>query len=1744
MNEQFPIAEPIPAVAEQLPEEAALTTPDVYVPLEGMPPQFEDELPPQEEEPLVTPMDEEQLLETEELMSMATGSSMKLGGFWTPTIFDDAAKQVIESVRLEEESVRSATLIEALSSPELSVSARLKLADALANRTRADMNMVERSAMTTLAEQDAAMRPSDEAMFAVTSAMAGVENVPTKLVPEYGAGVGMDDSNDLTNSGYFIGNLIRQRRDSALEEEGASDVLGQVIPWKQQLLMGELARVSGVSTDFTEDGSFANEALLTGASTFAAGTTMRRIAEQLELDAMDAGLIPKLNGELAEGSDEAKAAFRKKVQDILGVLKNNSGVFSDVNHSTTAYVLENMFPFFTTDSYANEDFNKAQESSALDALFERKRVLTARLAAYGSQIPEDVGPSLERELAAIDAQLKAGQLAQFRPTFAPGGKVTFNEFAANFASMDDILLTPDLLRLARGGYRLLKNRVVRAISAAPAVTANAAVEGLAGGVPSRILAGSDPRDLLDSVLPSVAERNWTSTNISAGTALEEADEILAARLDSIANRIILTDGERGAALSKLNVFLGSNTTARPAALNLGSSTITPVRTAAGEDGLAIAGVFGKNEVDAFDSVEDAAKAAVSLFGSKAPVRILTLDPSEGGKLVKARANEIGGKYYFSVATEVPYERVVDFNSGLIFGDKAITPGITNKAWWSLKAGTFNPLGYKSSVFDKFWSIAQNAAFDRERSMKRLMLTRFEEAAKMAGGKQYELERLLTGIETKRKVTRSVLEDIAMREGFALTDELITATHLYRKGTDLLYQIADRYAVNQFMREGVEEVWSGTRRLGFGLRVADTKATQVVKNAETGVKETLDRAQLKALTDQGAVLMRMKNTDELVLVSGKATVRPISSGGVIKYIPNYIPKVVSAPYIVFGTSSTGTRIILGTASNSSDAAKLVKQLEVEQKLPTSDLGGYKIGFGFDKSMRGVGEAGIIADSAVENLGGLVFGERNGRKLINGSPETMASTHLDPLAAAIRAADAVSYTVTKGDMLAQMSERILNNIKLLTGRTFNRLDEETIDQLREMGNPDGIADRAMAVLAQSNVTAGMPDALTSIGETLFVNLERAFAKAYEKTGVRLLKGAAEWAGDKAVAGGYSPLNAAMRLSHVASVSTAFTTQMALQMAQPLLLAGLSPTGMTKAFAVQALLATTFSARKFGINSKRVQAISKAIGLEKDELTKLIRAMEDRGVYDAVEVDTRMRSQAQQHALLVATQKLSGGMKPSASGVLRRRAVKLGNATKTAGEGVMRGAEATFIFSEKLNQQITFMTLYFADKSKGVANLASRKYLDDLSGRTREVTGAMTPENSFGFQRGLFKAMTQFISFPWKMTKLVLPEFAGGNRTLAPAQKAGIVAGQAMLYGLSGMPGGDWALSKLNDMVMSNAPVDPLERNAFEQAYFSEPVQAALNGLIMETMINGVLRNISGDDETSLEISERFAALGGTSFAVSAFMEPFLNKDLKDPVELFFAIPGAKATQVYELIKDVGTLALADWNDVKGIDFETRWEHLRKKGAATLIAQYRREYVLAAHDAMDGHVLGGGNVSQESMTDFERNAFRLFSIDTSDKAAYYKLRDQYRDIRAGASEGTITDEVNEYVTKYWDDLLNHNRLNNEAALPDDKIRLLQEEWVETQNYLATVIFEDDEQMLDKVKEGIAKKVLDAMARVESGEASTAEAQLLGPILTKMTEGVLKGDTELTANRLMHSAALSPEQKAMVIDTYRNYIEDKGEE
>jgi len=134
------------------------------------------------------------------------------------------------------------------------------------------------------------------------------------------------------------------------------------------------------------------------------------------------------------------------------------------NHATIAYMLENVFPFFTTGEYANNEFNDYQAKGELDSLYQKRKEIQNVLALG------DTGSArfAQEELAAVEQEIKIAEAAKYEVTFA-GGRIEANEFFSNMAAIDD-------LNTAVSNLSTAVQALIDKVGSAPAGTPDAAVE--------------------------------------------------------------------------------------------------------------------------------------------------------------------------------------------------------------------------------------------------------------------------------------------------------------------------------------------------------------------------------------------------------------------------------------------------------------------------------------------------------------------------------------------------------------------------------------------------------------------------------------------------------------------------------------------------------------------------------------------------------------------------------------------------------------------------------------------------------------------------------------------------------------------------------------------------------------------------------------------------------------------------------------------------------------------------------------------------------------------------------------------------------------------------------------------------------------------------------------------------------------------------------------------------------------------
>lgn len=1672
---------------------------------------IDTDLPEAQDIPLVTPMSDAQQEEAKAIMYAVTADSKFYTDplAFTPQYFGEHVREMVGQLQGEEAAVRRDALLQVLSDPDLDVTGRIEIGRSIYKESY-DAAIARRSAMMNVATAQAEQEPDDVATETLADAADAAEELPTSMAPAYTDGVDIG----LTPYGWVT--KIQQAYQEADANTRFTDITGSLTPFAYQDVTSEIAGKLGM--DMEKYGSW-----------LAQGSVMREIGKELELRWREA----------ENGTPEEREAFSNDVNAVLGVLKNNSGTFDDTNNAISTAILAEAFPSIISGEYANAALEENRQAGLLSDAQQRIASAERRIEVAIQTNDPGLRRQAERELEEAKADSVA---ARVKPGVLD---VTFNEWLGNFSSIDDLLLVGGLATNAaqmalKAGRRILPRNVTTANKAAPDIVVAAVQRGLTTDA-TVLGARVEKPELLQAVLPNVRPVEVDSS-VNAALRLTEEERFALDQAKANVGYVRYSADEQAEAVSEITDSFLKNTDAAPAAINVANSNVRLFQTEGGDTAVRVAGVFGASPTAPFRSGTAARAAAKRIFGTDANVRVLKYDPADGGKLVNAPEGAWGrGKFYFSVDTNIPYEAAVDVNQRLAFGEGAIRPGIVNRWWWkTLGKGRnlFNPLSQLGTVFNARWIDELHSSRDAAGAVRAGLVKSLDDSVQRLSSDEGEAFNsiLREGSKAERTYTVDELRAVAQAGGYQLTENIERSYYQFRRAMDAQHEVMDIFARKRLLADGFKEIAGPLGRVGFAKPTAIPSGSITVFDPIKNAHVKMTPSELRAAEKSGQMLMqldrpilRARSETSFVLAGGKVEVRALPARGVLPRVEGYIPRVYNAPYVVYGIKD-GVEKALGTAATEADAAKLAARLKnVQQKSGGRRMQGYtNFTFRPDRRTATMGESGVLAEEILGNLGGLGFGQRTASRLLNGSKD-IGDNMMEPVEAAIRAADAVAYAVTKGDVIRQMEERAFAMAKArMAGEEKVELIslQDYVNHFRSKGW-DKEADQLEAVLSQTAVMRGMPDSVGLTVESIYRGLEAVFAKAKWNAG-------AAWAAENAAKRTDPVGSKLMTVSHFATVATNWAGQIALQMAQPMLLTGLSgPQNVLRGYrtALTAMLPLVWRHFASGgavdpkMQRNLVRNLGKAAGMDADEAADFVAVIERTGIFDAVAMDTRMRIQARDRATELMLNRAQRKGAPKNGSFFRRQSAKLSRMVGTGKENVMLGVErAGFTTSEMFNQLVTFATLYARDKAAGTANLKNRRYVDSLVGRTREVTGSMVPEASYGFQRGFGKLMFQFVSYPWKMTQLALPEVLGGSRRFTQAEKNGILGAQFVMYGAAGVPFASYITSKINEYVTEHQGLLGDESGALVEAWNNPVVQTAMQGFLMDWSVNQII-NLLSDEESSLDVAGRFAPMGGTQFAIEKFTEPFLNPNAKSFVDLLLGQPGFTASNVGGYVKTLYHVSLAQAQELDTIPFDQRLEQLGKEGLSLFVAQYRRELALELAESMDGFAMGGGMISQERMTEVEKMAFRLFNMQTTDREEYWKLRREFRNSRYQQGDEEHTVQAGEYANDYFNQLLRNNAMWHDQLLPQEQIERLRDDWVGNQSLLFSVAFNDDPEMLKLINEQMNVKILEVM---NNQGRSLAEQQLVDDLTSKLKSGI--DNPASLINRLMDSDAITDAQKAQV--------------
>lgn len=1372
----------------------------------------------------------------------------------------------------------------------------------------------------------------------------------------------------------------------------------------------------------------------------------------------------------AEGKTDA-------LQKMMRILKPNSGVFSDGNDFVTMHMLSEIFyKDLTGNDYYDDSLDPVRNA-------EGEGVLSI------TQFLDNVGGILD--LIALGGLAKAG------------------------------------IKL---GVRALPKSMTQLNRVSPKTASEIAASILNNPALAERLGGTSALQWAENILPS------HRTLLQDG-GVNGVEEIMAKQvaiqkeLQELAGRTSLTMQQRADALSEIEGVIRNGANAQPSALH-------PARTHIEDtgSGISIRGVFGRDSHHPFNTLIDAKEAAKLTFND-APIKLLW---EKGGKLVEVPAGistTAPGRFFFEVADERAYDSAADTVGKLVFGASDVSAARwTGKLWNYIR----NP----GSVFSPDVNNAMSVAL-RERyvwsKLTESLTTTFNSLSRR---QQQQLSAVLKEGEriktsTGRGTTFTTLE-LASR---GLGDDAIKAYYEARGAMDILHNVTNARTRAQYQAAGLQQVQTVSGSAGFaaprlssGAALADRMEGQLLLEVFDPVKKVFVRmteTEVHNLYGNGASLARLKTpmlgkgaeeASHIIVDSKAGTQLRALPRQVLNKVEGYYPHMWDSNFVVYGKTKGGNRIALGLARTAGDAKAAVSRIVASKK-------GQKfaeVSFDFDRSLRDPAMRGQMIDDIYLNLGGPVYGERSGGLLKNFS-RSSGDHAVDPLEAMVRGMELVGQQVTKGELVQHMRTKLQNflameGIGLKNPRMTPRSADDLVDNA---GKAESIA-KARTYLDQIDMFSRTPDAIDEVTSFLL----RESSLIVERILGRLpgANTVARALADKA-SKGFEPFSWLNSFAHKTIIATAPVTHLALQSLQSMVMLGISPRGYFSAMRQFTSMATLFGMRTFETAGQMMSKAdwdkvykthSKLTGIPVAELEKLTDVFYKSGLIDAVShnsiIRQNLRSAAEARRLKNAKGISGGALRDTGGRIVR------GTDEKVFGTLAKIGFEA----GENINQMMTFLSFYNADRKAGVAALNNADYVRSLIGRTAEVSGNMVPEMGFKYQRGWFKTALQFVSFQHKMLLMMLPEAIGGSRALTGPQKAGIILSQFLLYGRRGVPYIDAFYRVVNQEVLAQQ-LPPDQKAAMLEDWAK--LRPVMDGFLMDLGANYVLKELYGEQTPEFGFGERLAPGGGTEFMIERLWALAQN-----PATEIFGMGGQKVGKLADWADKAFNVALGQAQNLDYVPINERAQELAESGAAVLFSQYNKILAVQAARTLDGWVTAGGNVSQGYSGELEGNLFKLFGVNTKERDELYLAMDKYQE-RFESDSSFRDNELRETANKYYQDLIFQSLKASKEAPSDQHYDDLMDRWVRERNLLFSMM---DKQDAARIHELVSDRIISGLRSKDS-----AEQQLVEKLTRQIRENQFGSSGPEISSYLMQQDFVknNPQLLNLVHDAFRKAHDDVGE-
>lgn len=1377
---------------------------------------------------------------------------------------------------------------------------------------------------------------------------------------------------------------------------------------------------------------------------------------------------------------------------IFNRLKTNTGVFQDNNDLVVMQVLENLFSkeLFGEEGYQNEIPLTPAEEAELAELDKR---VVSRISGE------------ER----IAAQKRRSQLIGKRGGTA-GSTIIDNVF-----NIADVTFVGGLLRGVGRVGRKLPTLLERMSKTAPETAAKrAALAILDETGESAAALGTRPIDLAENFLATGADDVVINRGINGFAAMAETMQAQARALVKQLTPTNLTTAERAKALQDISEKYSPTILAktRPVKLHLNQSSVQ-----LGEDGAtaSVTAIFGATPYRGYATLGAARRASLEaaeeVFGKDAPVEIVQkLDDGTFRVVEAGEKAALRGEFFQrvrdtrSLASSETYGTIALADDAV---DKlTLSSGASN---WTRGLNIFNNFHYNQISARVRQSSFSNAVW---RGL-------FTPLINLKTGEKQLLSKIIKENEGKE------LYGDALEMAAGGNKRIVEGYKRFNQIGNIAYHLEDQLKRTAYLREGLSDLYQNGQRIGFGKVLDEVEATgasrRKVFDPATGQYTTMMQADIQKLYRKGGSLSRMRHPvrgaenveDALVVIDRTKGGRnlPIPAFGVQARIPGYYPHMYNRNFVVFAVDKAGKRIPKAVSFTQKSAQNFVARKNaqlatVQAKGRAGNLVRYEAGF--DPALTKGDVYAQHLDEVESGFSQIMFGQRTGGGLKE-LDDWMEEAELDPIAAMLRATEILSTRITKGEMLQSMRQRAWNSLHLpenqkylkpgAINKSYNQL---TVDDLVET-HPDLAGwKRHHAMLHRIRNMEMSPDFYEKHTKMAYRGMAQLSAKLGAKSFEKGAYGRAKMA--------TGPVSPALGWLHRMYIVIPAVKQFTLQALQSFATAGmLSPTNYTKAVwqansIVSAVILRTAQlhggiAPKFLLRALDDGAFyDKAIGMSKKEFSRVVDVIITRGLIDSVGSNTMVKAAVNDAAEAYARKRARLPRKGVQEGIEKVRD-SLGplaplTRLRTYDQAVFGTlGKLGWEGGERLNQILSFLTLYNRDKARGIAKLSDEAYVDDLIGRTAELTGNMVKEAGFGYTNSVLKPMMLWVPFQHKMILQAMPKSLGGMRNFTGGEAARMVFGQFLLYGSNAT-----ALTAAVHQVIERGIVERMEaapegeKNAFVQFWRDNISRQVLEGMVFDWMGNKTLQALYGNDATEpkdMAWGRAFAPGAGHEF-VREKVTALASADVKGAL----GVQGNYYSKLTRYLNDVSNVVTARMKDMDDMPLSERMNQMVQRGLMDTVPMYGK-WVTGRWAMAHGQFISENGTLSEPFGDaIEAKLQFVLGLESKDRAAYYEATDRLRMEFEDSSKATKAGE--EVADIYWKNLV-ATAVKLEKETPTDEMwSAAMDQWMLDQGMMLSVLGPRELEVFNaRVERNIDK--------LANGDGDSAELLMMEKFSRKLQEG-----------------------------------------